>query len=113
MWFTLPSSVPVQNMAKADAHLQITMGGWNPSHIQAKAGRPLTIMLMTLASEASMSDNVHSFVLAETNTNITVHAGDSRLFTITLPSPGTYTFWCVTCCSGKASSTMAGEITAI
>ena len=111
VWFSMPSSQAPANMPGADIHLTISMAGWSPGQLSAKVGQPTTVMLMTLASEASMSDNVHTFVLNETHTNIRVMAGQSTTFTITFDHPGTYTFWCTTCCGGVNSPTMAGKVT--
>lgn len=111
IWLTLPSSKPPQDMNEADVHLLVTMSGWNPDHFEAKAGVPVRVMLMTLAEESSHSDNIHSFILKETNTAVYVKAGESQIFTITFSKPGTYTFWCTTCCGGVLSPNMAGHIT--
>lgn len=100
-----------EEMSAADVHLTISMAGWSPSQFTAKVGQPTTIMLMTLASEAGMSDNVHTFVLSETATNVHVKAGQSTTFAMTFTHPGTYTFWCTTCCGGTDSPSMAGKVT--
>jgi plastocyanin len=111
LWFSMPSGQVQSNMPDADVHLTISMAGWSPAQFAAKAGQPTTVMLMTLASEAGMSDNVHTFILNETNTDVRVLAGQSTTFTITFPHPGTYTFWCTTCCGGTKSPDMAGKVT--
>lgn len=107
--FILISTLP--KMPDADVHLLITMNGWNPNHFEAKAGVPIRIMVMTLSEEASHPDNIHSFVLKETGTEVYVKAGESIVFTIIFPKPGTYTFWCTTCCGGVNSPNMAGTVT--
>lgn len=110
VWFSMPSSQGPGNMPGADVHLQISMAGWTPGQFTAKAYQPTTVMLMTLASEAPMSDSLHTFVLNETNTKVSVQAGHSATFTVTFPHPGTYTFWCTTCCGGVRSPSMAGRV---
>lgn len=111
VWFTLPGSQPATSMSDADVHLLVSMSGWSPDHFEAKAGVPVSVMLMTLPEEASHSDNIHSFILNETNTEVYVKAGNSQVFTIVFPNRGTYTFWCVTCCGGTKSPNMAGSVT--
>lgn len=110
IWFSMPSSQVPKEMVKADAHLLISMSGWNPNQFATKVGQPTTVMLMTLGGEASMSDNIHSFILNETGTRVFVKAGQSTTFSITFPHAGTYTFWCTTCCGGVRSPTMAGKV---
>jgi plastocyanin len=110
VWLSIPSGQAPENMPGADVHLTISMAGWSPAQFAAKDGQPTTVMLMTLASEASMSDNVHTFVLNETHTDVRVFAGQTATFTVTFNHPGTYTFWCTTCCGGTKSPSMAGKV---
>ncbi|MBI2649116.1 MAG: cupredoxin domain-containing protein [Thaumarchaeota archaeon] len=115
VWFTLPGSQPATNTPDADVHLLVSMSGWNPEHFEARAGVTVRVMLMTLPEEASHSDNIHSFILKETNTEVYVKAGNSQVFTVVFPSPGTYTFWCLTCCNitspSPSASFMSGTVT--
>ena len=111
IFFMAINTSPKQNnMPDADVHLLITMRGWTPDHFEAKVNAPVKIHLMTLAEEANHPDNVHSFVLNETGTEVYVNAGESAFFTITFSKPGVYTFWCITCCGGVLSSNMAGTV---
>ncbi len=115
VWLTLPSNAPVQNMPQTDAHLRVTMAGWSPNQISAKVGVPLRIMIMTDASERTMGDNVHSFILNATGTHETVKAGNTDVFTVTFQHAGAYTFWCLTCCGvttpSLADAYMSGTVT--
>ncbi len=115
IWSTLPQAPMVDTNGNSGVNLQITMKGWAPDHFEAKVGVPLNVTLSTIASERSMSDSVHSFILNETGTKVFVTAGDTKTFSIVFPHEGTYTFWCLTCCGVTRPSSegayMSGTVT--
>ncbi len=111
-YLSLPYSPPVQTAPKENGvtELLINMGGWTPNVVYAKAGKPITLRIVTWLSERSMSDNIHSFVMDDPKIDLRFLAGETKTVTLPALKPGEYAFWCVTCCGGKASRSMHGTL---
>jgi cytochrome c oxidase subunit 2 len=97
--------------------VRISMAGWNPVTIDAKAGQTMklhfwdTDSAMHLSEMDPSSGGVHTFISDTLNVNVAIPAEGSKDFTFTAPTkPGNYDFWCNTCCGGKGSPDMHGKL---
>lgn len=88
-----------------------TMGGFSPSLIRAKAGRPLTVRLSSVDTRFHTDGGgKHQFAIDALGVNIIAPPLGSREATFTPPAPGVYEYYCDVCCGGRANPTMVGKL---
>ncbi len=95
--------------ASADHALpvRLSMAGFDPQVITAKAGQPLSLELWTTDAAPHLQGGVHTMISDQLGFREELPAESRRTLTITMPAtPGDYDIYCDTCCGGKASSTM-------
>lgn len=97
--------------------VRISMAGWDPQTINARAGQPVSLHFWDTDSAMHLSEmdpgsgGVHTFILDSKHINVAIPAEGSKDFTFTAPAtPGDYDFYCDTCCGGKASPDMHGTL---
>ncbi len=97
--------------------VRISMAGWDPVTIDARAGQSVklhfwnTDSAMHLTEMDPSSGGVHTLISDTLNVNVAIPAEGSKDFTFTAPTkPGYYDFWCNTCCGGKGSPDMHGTL---
>lgn len=91
--------------------VRMSMAGYTPTEIRVRAGREVAIRLWTTDAAPHLQGGVHTFISDELGIYESVPAESSRVFTLRAPTnPGTYDFYCDTCCGGKASPTMHGRL---
>ena len=88
-----------------------TMGGFSPSLIRAKAGRPLTVRLTSVDTRFHTDGGgKHQFAIDALGVNIIAPPLGAREATFTPPAPGVYEYYCDVCCGGRANPTMVGKL---
>lgn len=88
-----------------------TMGGFSPSLIRAKAGRPLTVRLTSVDTRFHTDGGgKHQFAIDALGVNIIAPPLGTREATFTPPGPGVYEYYCDVCCGGRANPTMVGKL---
>jgi heme/copper-type cytochrome/quinol oxidase subunit 2 len=88
-----------------------TMGGFSPSLIRAKAGRPLTVRLTSVDTRFHTDGGgKHQFAIDALGVNIIAPPLGTREATFTPPAPGVYEYYCDVCCGGRANPTMVGKL---
>ncbi len=88
-----------------------TMGGFSPSLIRAKAGRPLTVRLTSMDTRFHTDGGgKHQFAIDALGVNIIAPPLGTREATFTPPAPGVYEYYCDVCCGGRANPTMVGKL---
>ena len=88
-----------------------TMGGFSPSVIRAKAGRPLTVRLTSVDTRFHTDGGgKHQFAIDALGVNIIAPPLGTREATFTPPAPGVYECYCDICCGGRANPTMVGKL---
>ena len=88
-----------------------TMGGFAPSLIRAKAGRPLTVRLTSVDTRFHTDGGgKHQFAIDALGVNIIAPPKGTREVTFTPHAPGTYEYYCDVCCGGRANPTMVGKL---
>ncbi len=90
-----------------------SMGGFEPAVLIATAGSEIKVDLID--SDTSMhadGGGVHSFHIDSLNVHQKVQPESDLVFSFTAPTaPGTYDFYCDTCCGGKENPSMQGTLT--
>ena len=89
--------------------VQMSMAGFDPGIITAKAGEELMVELWTTDAAPHLHNGVHTLISDELGIYEELPAESRRMVTLQMPmTPGDYDIYCDTCCGGKASPTMHG-----
>ena len=89
--------------------VQMSMAGFDPGIITARAGEELAVELWTTDAALHLQDGVHTFISDELGIYEELPAESRRTVMLEMPmTPGDYDIYCDTCCGGKASPTMHG-----
>jgi len=92
--------------------VRVSMSGFSPSALTAKAGTPLKIDLINMDNQYHTDGGGwHDFVLDAFGMNVTVEPLGQRVFTIPTSTPGTYAWYCDMCCGGRENPSMIGRLT--
>lgn len=91
--------------------VRMSMAGFDPTVIVAKAGTDLELELWTTDAAPHLEDGVHTLISDELGIHETLAAESRRTVTLRMPTaPGDYDIYCDTCCGGKQSPTMHGTL---
>jgi len=89
--------------------VRMSMAGFTPQVITAKAGEKLAIELWTTDAAPHLEGGVHTMISDQLGIHEELAAESRRTVTLTMPmTPGDYDIYCDTCCGGKQSPTMHG-----
>jgi len=87
--------------------VRLSMAGFDPPVIPARAGELLTLELWTTDAAAHLQGGVHTLISDELGFYEQLPAESRRTVTLQMPSTvGDYDVYCDTCCGGKRSPTM-------
>lgn len=87
--------------------VRLSMAGFDPSVIPAKAGQEVTLELWTTDAAAHLEGGVHTFISDELGIREELPAESRRTITFRAPDrAGDYDVYCDSCCGGKANPTM-------
>lgn len=104
------SSEPVDKDA---IKMTITMSGFEPDVIRAKAGQPVKINIINPDSSMHTDGGgFHNFILRAglANVNVTVPPESQKVFTFTPTQAGEYHWYCDICCGGRENPSMHGTL---
>ncbi|RTI12014.1 cupredoxin domain-containing protein [Thermus scotoductus] len=102
----IPSAVSPQGTV-----LRISMSGWQPNVVQAKAGKPVTLTVVNLDNSFHTDGGGwHNFVLVGQDLEVRIPPKRTSTFTFLLNRPGEYLFYCDLCCGGKDNPFMRGKV---
>ncbi len=92
--------------------VRLSMDGFDPKVIQAKAGQPVKLDFWNTDNAMHLDGGgVHTFIMDSQNIYVKIPAEARQQYEFTAPTtPGDYDFYCNTCCGGKASPTMHGTL---
>ncbi|MFA4934249.1 MAG: cupredoxin domain-containing protein [Candidatus Methanoperedens sp.] len=96
---------------KGAIKMNITMSGFEPNIIRAKAGEPVKINLVNPDNSMHTDGGgVHNFILTAglASVNVTVPSESQKVFTFTPTQIGEYHWYCDICCGGKENPYMHG-----
>lgn len=87
--------------------VRMSMAGFEPGVITAKAGEPLSVELWTTDAAPHLEGGVHTLISDDLGIYEELRAESRRTVTLDIPAvPGDYDIYCDTCCGGKASPSM-------
>lgn len=89
-----------------------SMNGFEPAALSVKAGQPVKVEFTSM-NTAFHSDGGgwHQFAIDELGINWKVGPEVGKVFELTAPAAGTYTWYCDICCGGKENPAMRGTLT--
>lgn len=91
--------------------VEISMGGYTPSTIQAKAGEEITIQLVNPDNSAhSDGGGWHQFASDELDFDYKLSPESSKTIELRVDQPGEYEFYCDICCGGRENPAMQGKL---
>ena len=91
--------------------VRVSMSGFNPATITVKAGTPLKIDLINMDNQYHTdAGGWHNFAMDDFAMNVTVEPLGQAVFTVPTSTPGTYGWYCSTCCGGRESPSMNGRV---
>lgn len=91
--------------------VRMSMAGFEPQMIHAKAGETVTLELWTTDAAPHLEGGVHTLISDELGIYEELPAESRKTVTLEMPiEPGTYDVYCDTCCGGKAAPTMHGRL---
>jgi plastocyanin len=91
--------------------VRMSMAGFEPQVITAKAGTDLEVELWTTDAAIHLEGGVHTMISDELGIYEELKAESRRTVTIRMPmTPGDYDIYCDTCCGGKDSPAMHGKL---
>jgi len=87
--------------------VRLSMAGFEPALITARAGELLTLELWTTDAAPHLQGGVHTLISDELGFYEELPAESHRIVTLRMPTTGgDYDIYCNTCCGGKQSPTM-------
>ncbi len=102
---------PYVKSAQSQATLEISMSGWSPAVIKAKAGQTVAITMINLDNQFHADGGGwHNFAVPAFEVNEPVAPKQVRTFTFTPTRAGEYLFYCDICCGGKENPFMRGKL---
>ncbi|NJD77830.1 MAG: cupredoxin domain-containing protein [Candidatus Methanoperedens sp.] len=114
LYLVMSKSASLDPVDKDAIKMTITMAGFEPNVIRAKAGQPVTINLINPDnSHHTDGGGVHNFILESaglSRVNITVQPESQDVFTFTPTLPGEYHWYCDSCCGGRENPSMHGTL---
>lgn len=91
--------------------VRMSMAGFEPQVITAKAGTDLKMELWTTDAAIHLEGGVHTMISDQLGIYEELPAESRRTVTIRMPmTPGDYDIYCDTCCGGKDSPAMHGKL---
>ena len=97
--------------ATVDTTLLISMSGWQPAVLHARAGDPITVRMVNLDNQFHTDGGGwHNFVVPTLGVGHQVGPKKTLTFTFTAQAPGEYLFYCDICCGGKDNPYMQGKL---
>ncbi len=114
LYLIMSKSASLDPVEKDAIKMTITMAGFEPNVIKAKAGQPVTINLINPDnSHHTDGGGVHNFILENaglSKVNITIRPESQDVFTFTPTLPGEYHWYCDSCCGGRENPNMHGTL---
>jgi cytochrome c oxidase subunit II len=96
----------------AERSVKISMSGFSPKRISAKAGQEIKLQLINKDNSLHTDGGGwHQFAIDELGIDFKVAPLTVSDLSFTIDQPGTYDFYCGICCGGKANPYMHGQLT--
>lgn len=100
-----------KNLANPVDDIEVSMAGFTPSTIEAKAGEEITLQLINPDNSAhSDGGGWHQFASDELDFDYKLSPESSKTIKIKVNESGEYEFYCDICCGGRENPTMQGKL---
>lgn len=108
-----PPAPPVTEGITVQVRGRMGEAGFEPMELRVKTGQTVKIKFSSLDNPLhSDGGGWHEFAIDELGIDWKVGPLSSQVFEFTAPlKPGTYTYYCNTCCGGKENPAMLGKLT--
>lgn len=113
IYLIMSKTAALEPVDKEAIKMTITMAGFEPNMIRAKAGQPVTINLINPDNSMHTDGGgIHNFQLITglANVNVTLAPESQEVFSFTPTQPGEYHWYCDSCCGGKENPNMHGTL---
>lgn len=109
MPFRLPfARTPIPDGAQ---RVVISMAGFEPSQLRARAGREVTLIFVNPDNPLHMDGGGwHQFRIEALNVDVRIAPRSQETVTLGILPAGRYEFFCDICCGGKSSPSMRGVL---
>ena len=113
-YFLWPAVRPTGPVAPGVVVVQMTMEGFSPPRIEARAGQPITLRLVNKDSPFHTDGGGwHQFAIDELRLDVNVPPETNMEYTFTPGLSGDYQFYCSVCCGGKENPYMLGTLAVV
>lgn len=112
-YLVMSKTASLEPVDKDAIKMTITMAGFEPNVIRAKAGETVRINLVNPDNSMHTDGGgIHNFQLSAglARVNVTVLPESQKVFTFTPTQPGEYHWYCDSCCGGKENPSMHGTL---
>ncbi len=110
-WFAFGNFLTRPATAAGAISVQSSMAGFTPSEIHVTAGSTATFDWWTEDAAMHLENGVHTMVSDTLGIHYRLAAQSKESISFRAPTqPGSYDYWCDSCCGGKASDDMHGSI---
>ncbi len=110
-YFLWPVVKPSGPVTPGAVTVQLSMGGFNPSRIEAREGKPLILHLVNKDNRFHTDGGGwHQFAIDELGVDVRVPPLKAQEFTFTPTESGTFEFYCDVCCGGRQNPYMVGAL---
>lgn len=100
-----------QDEGKGSRVLEISMSGYTPATIKAKAGEEITVKLINPDNSAHTDGGGwHQFASDELDIDYRLAPESTQTITLKVDQPGEYEFYCDICCGGLENPSMQGKL---
>ncbi|MBI2166008.1 MAG: cupredoxin domain-containing protein [Chloroflexi bacterium] len=110
-YFLWPAMRPTGGGSPGAVTVQLSMGGFDPNHIEGRAGEPLTLRLVNKDTPLHTDGGGwHQLAFENLRIDVNVPPETTQEFTFTPATKGSYRFYCSVCCGGKENPYMWGTL---
>ncbi|XJZ28053.1 cupredoxin domain-containing protein [Bacillota bacterium Lsc_1132] len=96
---------------KQGTRIEVSMSGYTPPIIRAKAGEEITIQLVNPDnSKHSDGGGWHQFASDELKVDYKLPPESTKTIQLKIDKPGEYEFYCDVCCGGRENPAMQGKL---
>ncbi len=107
----LRTVMPAPDLPSGVQRVVVSMGGFSPGRLQAKAGQDLTITLVNPDSRFHTDGGGwHQFRIETLNMDVRIPPSSARTVILRGLRAGVYEFYCDVCCGGKENPSMRGTL---
>lgn len=105
-----PVVMPANGAPPGALTVDLSMTGFTPGRIEARAGEPVTLYLVNRDGRLHDGGGWHQFAIDDLEIDVRVPPREAMVFTFEAPATGRFDFYCDICCGGSVNPNMVGEL---